>query len=91
MGKSSLLQMDDEVLDDADEGSTVELIVSDFGEPTGEMPATKQHKKNPEDSTYDQKSMTIDGTKVSIGESNDEDYHSPAETKKATAAPQQQA
>lgn len=34
MGKSSLLQVDDD--GDDDQSSTVELIVSDFGEPAGE-------------------------------------------------------
>lgn len=34
MGKSSLLQVDDD--GDDDQSSTVELIVSDFGEPSGE-------------------------------------------------------
>lgn len=35
MGKSSFLQMDDDV-DSIEENPTVELIVSDFGEPAGE-------------------------------------------------------
>lgn len=72
MGKSSLLQINDE--DNSDDSPTIELIVSDFGEPAGEPEEHRNPKKNAEDSTSyvrQSNSMTIDGTKVSIDESND--------------------
>jgi hypothetical protein len=48
MGKSSLLQIGDDVLESEDE-PTVELIVSDFGEPSGSPEEThKPHKKTEE-------------------------------------------
>lgn len=76
MGKSSsLLQVGDDVLesepDDA-ESSTVDLIVSDFGEPTGEGPKHNSHNEAQARSS-DENTMTIDGQKVSIDESNDFD------------------
>jgi hypothetical protein len=49
MGKSSLLQINDE--DNSDDSPTIELIVSDFGEPVGEPEEHKHRKKNAEDST----------------------------------------
>lgn len=42
--------MDDDV-DSIEENPTVELIVSDFGEPAGEPHSHHKHKKNSEEST----------------------------------------
>lgn len=49
MGKSSLLQINDE--ETSDDSPTVELIVSDFGEPAGEPEEPRHRKKQAEEST----------------------------------------
>jgi len=71
MGKSSLLQVSDDVMDTSNDSPTIELIVSDFGEP-GE-PQEKHHHHKHHEEQDSQSTMTIDGTKVSISESNDLD------------------
>jgi hypothetical protein len=64
MGKSSLLQVSDDVMEDSNDSPTIELIVSDFGEP-GE-PQEKHHHHKHHEEQDSQSTMTIDGTKVSI-------------------------
>lgn len=69
MGKSSFLQVSDDVMEESSDSPTIELIVSDFGEPA--EPQEHHHKHHEEQDS--QSTMTIDGTKVSISESNDLD------------------